>query len=81
MIRRDAEPTLLSLARQYPVTVVTGPRQSGKTTLCRTLFPSRFYCNLEDLDVREHAQSDPRGFLGQSETMLITDSGGTGGLE
>lgn len=47
----------------YPVVVVTGPRQSGKTTLCRAAFPHLEYANLEAPDVREHACEDPRGFL------------------
>lgn len=47
----------------YPVATLTGPRQSGKTTLCRALFPRKAYLTLESPDVREHALSDPRGFL------------------
>ena len=73
MIKRSVEKPLLSLARQYPVVTVTGPRQSGKTTLCKKLFPRRLYCSLEDLDVRECAKSDPRGFLRQADKMLIDE--------
>ena len=43
MIRRDLSDTLRQAARWYPVLTLTGPRQSGKTTLCRTLFPDRSY--------------------------------------
>jgi predicted AAA+ superfamily ATPase len=50
-------------SRQYPVVTVTGPRQSGKTTLCRATFPESAYINLEAPDTRAFAQEDPRGFL------------------
>ena len=63
MIPRIAASTLLAVARQYPVVTVTGPRQSGKTTLCRTAFPDKAYVNLEQPDVRAFARDDPRGFL------------------
>lgn len=63
MIPRTAAPALLSLAGQYPVVTVTGPRQSGKTTLCRAVFPDKAYANLEQPDVRAFARDDPRGFL------------------
>ena len=64
---------LLRFAKQYPVVTVTGPRQSGKTTLCKVCFPHYFYCNLEDLDTREYARNDPRGFLEQAEKMIIDE--------
>ena len=73
MIKRDLEKPLRSLARQYPVVTVTGPRQSGKTTLCQICFPKYFYCSLEDPDVRELAQKDPRYFLEQSKKMIIDE--------
>ncbi|KNZ31409.1 MAG: ATPase AAA [Methylibium sp. NZG] len=55
--------TLLSRLQQYPVVTVTGPRQSGKTTLCRTTCADKPYANLERPDTRERALSDPAGFL------------------
>lgn len=67
------EPILKSLAGQYPVVTVTGPRQSGKTTLCRTAFPDKPYVNLESPDVREFARSDPRSFLASYPTGAILD--------
>jgi len=63
MIPRQLHKHLLDAARWYPVVAVTGPRQSGKTTLCQAAFPDKPYRSLEPLDVREHARSDPRGFL------------------
>lgn len=56
-----------------PVVAVTGPRQSGKTTLCRACFPDYAYVSLEPLDVREFAASDPRGFLAQHSGRVIFD--------
>ena len=73
MIERQLQKPLLRLARQYPVVAVTGPRQSGKTTLCRASFPRYFYCNLEDMDTRTHAEDDPRDFLEQSDKMIIDE--------
>ena len=67
MIKRQMQKTLLRLSKQYPVITLTGPRQSGKTTLCKSCFPKYFYCNLEDLDTREYAKADPRGFLNQDK--------------
>jgi len=55
------------LATQYPVVTVTGPRQSGKTTLAKMLFPTWAYVNLEALNERQFAQEDPIGFLRQFE--------------
>ncbi|MFN0318412.1 MAG: ATP-binding protein, partial [Burkholderiales bacterium] len=63
MIPRTATNHLLDLARQYPVVTLTGPRQSGKTTLCRASFPEKAYANLEQPDVRQFALEDPRAFL------------------
>ncbi|MBI3773635.1 MAG: ATP-binding protein [Gammaproteobacteria bacterium] len=73
MIPRILSPTLKDLASQYPVITVTGPRQSGKTTLCRTTFPAKPYVNLETPDIREFARTDPRGFLTTYESGAILD--------
>ena len=62
-IRRVAEDLVVSLQARYPVVTLTGPRQSGKTTLCRMAFGSLPYANLEAPDVRMRAQTDPRAFL------------------
>lgn len=60
---RTIEPALKNLVRKYPVVTITGPRQSGKTVLCRKAFPDKPYVNLEDPESRRFAQQDPRGFL------------------
>ncbi len=73
MIEREITPVLTKAFEQYPFVTVTGPRQSGKTTLCRQAFPSLTYVNLEAPDVREFAQSDPRGFLAQHGVGTILD--------
>jgi predicted AAA+ superfamily ATPase len=73
MIERQAASTLQLLARSFPVVAVTGPRQSGKTTLVRALFQDKPYVSLEDLDVRAFAQEDPKRFLGQYPDGAILD--------
>ncbi len=72
-IKRTAEKTFQVLLRQYPSVAVTGPRQSGKTTLVRHACPDKPYVLLEDLDTRQFAQDDPRGFLGQYPDGAIFD--------
>jgi len=73
MIPRVLQSVLEQLAAQYPIVTVTGPRQSGKTTLCRAAFPGKPYVNLESPDVRAFAQSDPRGFLATYAGGAILD--------
>ena len=73
MIRRQAEPALLQLAKGYPVLAITGPRQSGKTTLARSTFPDRPYVSLEDPDTRAFAEDDPRGFLARYPDGAVLD--------
>lgn len=59
--------------KYYPVTVVTGPRQSGKTSLCRNLFPDYKYLNLEDLTTRAIAEADPTRFIDSAGDTLVID--------
>ncbi len=73
MIDRDIEPRLKSLARQFPAIVLTGPRQSGKSTLCQKVFAKLPYATLESPDVRAFASEDPRGFLKQFPKGAVLD--------
>ena len=70
---RALETLVLGIADDYPVVTITGPRQSGKTTFCRAVFPKKPYVNLEPLDEREYARSDPRGFLAEYPDGAIID--------
>ena len=73
MIEREIAPHLVKLFRQYPFVTVTGPRQSGKTTLCRATFPDLAYVDLDAPDEREFARSDPRRFLNRFRKGAILD--------
>lgn len=73
MISRNLLPVLRKAAGHYPVLTVTGPRQSGKTTLCRSAFADKPYVTLEPLDVREYAARDPRGFLAEHQRGAVID--------
>lgn len=73
MITRKLANKLLQLAAYYPVVAVTGPRQAGKTTLCKAAFPDKPYVSLESLDFREFALTDPRGFLMEYRHGAILD--------
>jgi uncharacterized protein len=73
MIARNITPLLLQLASQYPVITLTGPRQSGKTTLAKSLFPNKPYVTLENPDTRRYASEDPRGFLSAYPQGAILD--------
>jgi predicted AAA+ superfamily ATPase len=72
-LNRALEPKIQELARGYPVLVLTGPRQSGKTTLARKIFFDRPYVSLEDLDERSFAEDDPRGFIRRFPEGAIID--------
>ena len=73
MLDRIASDTLLRLARGFPILALTGPRQSGKTTLARAVFPNKPYVSLENLDEREFAEQDPRRFLSRFPDGAILD--------
>ena len=73
MVDRDIEPRLRMLARQFPAIVLTGPRQSGKSTVCKKVFANLPYATLESPDVRAFSLEDPRGFLKQFPKGAILD--------
>jgi predicted AAA+ superfamily ATPase len=73
LINRTIETTLNHLSNQYPVVTITGPRQSGKTTLCRKVFIDKPYANLESPDIRQFAIDDPRRFLAQYPDGAVFD--------
>jgi len=73
MLARQLSKKLVADAKSYPVISLTGPRQSGKTTLVRSTFPEHAYASLEDPDQRAFALEDPRGFLGQFQSGVVLD--------
>lgn len=72
-IKRDLEVTIQEAAKYFPVIAVTGPRQSGKTTMLKHLFPHLHYYSLEDLDTRSFAMQDPLRFLHLHDEGMILD--------
>jgi predicted AAA+ superfamily ATPase len=73
MIRRHLAETIDRLTDGFPIIAITGPRQSGKTTLSRAIFADKPYVSLEELDTRRYATEDPRGFLGQFPDGAVID--------
>jgi predicted AAA+ superfamily ATPase len=73
VIKREISELILRLSRQYPVVTITGPRQSGKTTLCKLLFPKKPYISLENIEERNFAINDPKGFLAKYPNGAILD--------
>lgn len=73
VIPRDLMLVLKKAARSFPAVTLTGPRQSGKSTLCRAAFPRLPYVSLEAPDVRAFASEDPRGFLAQYPKGAVLD--------
>ena len=73
MIYREAEKELQLLSAQFKTAAVTGPRQSGKTTLVKKVFKEKAYVNLENPDLRQFAREDPRGFLSNYPDGAILD--------
>lgn len=73
MIVREITPVVRQRAAEFPVLTITGPRQSGKTTLARSCFPHHDYANLEDPETRELAETDYRRFLAIHPGPVIID--------
>lgn len=73
MFKRELLAQIHQAAKEYPVVTITGPRQSGKTTLAQLAFAKKSYVNLEEPQIRRLATEDPRGFLEQYPDGLIID--------
>jgi hypothetical protein len=73
MIPRHLSTHILKYSKQYPIVALVGPRQSGKTTLVKALFPNYKYVSLENLSLRKNASEDPAGFLATHGPYLILD--------
>lgn len=76
LIKRKLADKIKELSRYYPVLVITGPRQSGKTTLAKNLFPEYYYVNLERPETLSSAMNDPKEFLklGSGKKMIIDEA-------
>lgn len=72
-IPREMETEIIAMAADYPVVTLIGPRQSGKTTIAKKLFPEKNYYTLESADIRALAEQDPRSFLTDHEHGMIID--------
>ncbi len=73
LIQRSAFAKATRLAKKFPALAITGPRQSGKTTFAKMLFPQKAYVSLENVDVRQQAENDPRSFLQRFKKGAILD--------
>lgn len=73
MIQRKITPYLQDMARYFPVVTILGPRQSGKTTLAKQIFPNHVYVNLENKTARDIAMSDPNAFFDLYKPPVIID--------
>ncbi len=72
-IEREIKNAIIKLIDKYPIVALTGPRESGKTTLLKTLFPDYEYVSLENPDNRNFAESDPNGFFEKHPKNIILD--------
>lgn len=73
MIKRDIGPFLKQMAKEYPVVTITGPRQSGKTTLAQSFFQGYGYANLEDVEMRQLAETDSKAFFTKYPPPVVID--------
>jgi len=73
VINRQIYKSIREYQGKYPILALTGPRQSGKTTLLKKLFPDYRYVSLENPDVRDFALKDPNGFLAEYNDQMIID--------
>src|SRR5690554_5813594 len=72
-LKRAIKKPIQNILGKYPVIAVTGPRQSGKTTMLKTEFPDYRYVNLESPDMRSYAESDPNSFLLEYDKFVVFD--------
>ena len=72
-IKRNMEELLLEASKYFSVLCVTGPRQSGKSTILKNLFPNAVTYSLKDVNVREFAMNDPLAFLNQTKDLMFID--------
>ena len=73
MVNRTLEKKLKQVYKKYPVVMLTGPRQSGKTTLCKSVFPDKPYVSFENPENREFAEKDPKGLLNRYNNGAVFD--------
>jgi predicted AAA+ superfamily ATPase len=73
IVKRNIEDRLREMTRKFPIVSLTGPRQSGKTTLLRSMFPEYRYVSLENPDIQDFALQDPRRFLENYDRYVILD--------
>ena len=73
MVTRETESLVRTLAREFKVVAIVGPRQAGKTTLVKAVFAAKPYASMEDPDQLQFAQEDPRGFLAQYPSGAVLD--------
>ena len=73
MVNRIISSSIKEIIGKYPIIAVTGPRQSGKTTLLKSMFPEYEYVSLENPDMRSFAETDPNGFLNKYNEKIIFD--------
>jgi uncharacterized protein len=73
MLNRKLGEKIKESAMKIPIVTITGPRQSGKSTLIQAIFPEHTYLNLEDLELRQFALTDPKGFLQSQKGKIILD--------
>lgn len=73
MVTRKLQEKLIGLSNKYPFVLITGPRQSGKSTLAKMAFPNYKYISFSDIDIRTFAKEDPRGFIATYPDKVIID--------
>lgn len=73
MLKRELTNKIIELRSKFPVLTLTGPRQTGKTTLLKSIYTDVPYVSLEDIDNKQNAQTDPRGFLANYPNGAVID--------